>query len=143
MNTTTLNAEFLTYISACKSAITFVKNNNLEQFPLSRLNEIVGDFNGYKRWMSSRRYDDNSNQLTHVDSDGFSRTKTYDANSNELTCVDSTGYSWTKTYDANSNELTFASSSGFSRTFEYKYWPTGQLKSIHENGQLLIDIPLI
>lgn len=82
MDTTTLNPEFLTKINACASAIKFVTRNKLTQFPISRLDEIEGDFDNYKLWLLGKitrsTFDDNGNQLTYKHSDGHSWTRTYE-----------------------------------------------------------------
>ena len=168
MNTTTSNIEFLTKIGACVDAISFVKRNNLENFPLSRLGDIRGDECSYKSWIlhkiknstyddngneltfvnskcyaETKTYDDKGNQLTSVDPNGYYWTKTYDDKSNEITYVDSSGYYWTKTYDDKGNQLTSVYSDGSSWTKTYEYHLTGQLKSVHTGGKLTLEIPLI
>ena len=47
--------------------------------------------------------------------------RTYDSNNNVLTCIHSNGYSWTRTYN---------------------YYSNGQLKSITQDGNVILEIPL-
>jgi YD repeat-containing protein len=48
----------------------------------------------------------------------ISSERTYDNDGNQLTYKDSDGYSYGYTYDSNGNELTFKNSDGYSRGFD-------------------------
>ena len=51
MNTKNLNIELLKSLDACESGIDFVKRANLEGFPLSKLDQVEGDYNGFVDWL--------------------------------------------------------------------------------------------
>ena len=100
-----------------------------------RIAEIKAS-SGTAYW-SERTCDSNGNQLTSVDSDGYTFTWTYDSNGNVLTYVNSKGVTstWTYddsdnsndddghtstiTYDSNGNILTSKDSYGYTETWTY------------------------
>ena len=51
MNTKNLNIELLKSLDACESGINFVKRANLEGFPLSKLDQVEGDYDGFVHWL--------------------------------------------------------------------------------------------
>jgi hypothetical protein len=51
MDTTTLNIPFLEKLNACHDGIELVKNNNLEGYPLDKLDLIEGDYNEFVEWL--------------------------------------------------------------------------------------------
>ena len=161
MDTTTLNTEFLKAINACPAAIEFVIRNKLESLPLSRLNEIEGNYNYYVSWMKNKtwEFDQNNNKILEVDSDGDETRWEYDQNNNKIRVVladgrenrweydqnnnkilevDSGGYEIRWEYDRNNNKIRVVYPDGYEKCWETEYYDNGQLKRIGD-----MAIPLI
>ena len=154
MDTTTLNVEYLTKLDACDEAIQFVKRNNLEKFPVSRIDEINGDHNEWVEWIKDvlnsvreydangneihlkdsngyeewREYDSNGNEIHYKDSDGYEYWREYDSNGNLIHFKNSNGYEEWREYDSNGNEIHFKNSDGYEFSYRVEYCPSGQLK---------------
>ena len=121
---TTINVEYLNSLGACSKAIQFVKQNNLEHFPVSRINEIEGDHLGWIMWIkdvlnSVREYDSNGNVIHNKDSDGSEYWREYDSNGNMIHYKDSYGYEYWMEYDSNGNEIHYKNSDGYEEWKEY------------------------
>ena len=133
MDTMTLNVEYLTNLGACKEAIRFIKRNNLEHFPVSRISEIKGDNSGWVKWIkdmlnSGQEYDSNENVIHCKNSDGSEYWKEYDSNGNEIHSKDSNGFEEWREYDSNGNLIHYKDSNGDECSFHVEYYPSGQLK---------------
>src|SRR5690554_4027542 len=68
-----LTKELLEQYNACSDAIRFCERNQLFGFPLERLDEIEGDYDGYVKWLKDelkavRTYDDHGNKIHYKDS---------------------------------------------------------------------------
>ena len=98
-----LNRELLEKNGACRGAISFCERNKLFGFPLSRLDEVEGDYNSFVRWLKTRTFDQNGNIIRQVDPDGSERTYEYDQNGNKTRQVDSDGNRWSWEYDQKGN----------------------------------------
>ena len=72
--------------------------------------------NGY--WHKYTRDDKNGNKLTYKDSDGYWSEYTYDKKGNVLTFKGSDGFWEEYTYDKKGNELTYKNSNGIKRVFD-------------------------
>ena len=154
IDTTTLNVEYLTKLGACSELIQFVKRNNLEHFPVSRISEIEGDNFGWVKWIkdmlnSVREYDSNGKLIHSKDSNGYEYWKEYDSNGNLIHFKDSYGFEYWHEYDTNGNEIHrknsygseywkeydsngnlihYKNSDGDECSFHMEYYPSGQLK---------------
>jgi len=133
---TVVNKESLEFLGACKDGAKWFLRN-IGELPVNKLDEIVGDYEHYIRWLKNnypisvdgdihmfrggfiKTYDDNGNELTYKNSDGFNWTKTYDDKGNILTYKNSNGFNWTRTYDDNGNALTYTDSNEFYWTNTY------------------------
>ena len=112
MDTTTLNVEYLTKLDACDEAIQFVKRNNLEHFPVSRINEIEGDNSGWVRWIK----------------DKLDSVREYDTNGNVIHFKKFDGSEHWREYDSNGNVIHYKNSDGYKCSYRVEYYPSGQLK---------------
>ena len=124
MNTETLNVEFLTKLGACKAGLDFIIKNNLETFPISKVSEIVGDYDNFKAWISEKvsnqfQYDSRGNLTQFEDSVGCCETWEYDSRNNKVRSENSNGYWRTYQYDSSGNLIRFEDSNGYRETFEY------------------------
>lgn len=63
-------------------------------------------------------YDDNGDELSYKDSEGFIRVSTYDERGNRLT-YEHGDYSWVATYDEKDRVLTHKNSDGVSHNYTY------------------------
>ena len=102
-----LTLTFLNRYNACKEGITFVKNNNLLNFPFELLDQVKGDHDEYITWLKECI-------------DGVYHYK--DSEGNE---------SW-KEYDENNNLIHYKDSNGNEYSNEIEYYPDGQLKKYNE-----------
>ena len=83
--------------------------------------------NGYR---CEYTYDDQGNQLTYKSSEGNWSELTYDDKGNALTYKDSNGFWCESTYDDLGNELTYKSSEGVSKTFDIPEYTMEELTKI-------------
>ena len=131
---TTLNIKFLTALNACDSAVQFVKRNNLESFPVSMLDQIQGDHEGWVKWIKNKllntelEFDSDGNLIYSKDSDGNEYWYEYDSNGNEIHYKNSDGYECWNEYDSNGNEIHYKNSDGYERFYPIEYYPSGQIK---------------
>ena len=95
MDTTTLNVEYLTKLNVSEDEINFIVRNKLDNYPISRLNEIKGDLDIYcdgdglfshlaKVLSLPREYDTEGNLLYHMDTDGTEYWSEYNSDGNEV-----------------------------------------------------------
>lgn len=84
IDTTTLNRAYLESIGACKQGIDFVVNNNLEHFPVSRVNEIEGDefewVEVLEELIATKREYDDQNRIVLIDDGAMKQVFHYEGN---------------------------------------------------------------
>ena len=188
MKTDILTLKLLNALSACKEGIALVKNNNLEGFPLDRINEVKGDFKGFVEWLKKNlktqleyddngnmikkvdpygdvfqyeyddngnmikkvlpdgnvylfAYDDNGNMIKEVFPDGDVFQYEYDSNGNMIKRVLPDGAVYQYEYDDKGNKIKEVSTYGDVYQFEYHHYDNGQLKSVSEEGEVVLEIP--
>lgn len=81
-----LSIETLKRHHACEEGILFVQRNKLEGFPISRLDEISGDYNRFVYWLENLpvcEYDDNGN-VTIATYKSIKAKYFYDDNNNTI-----------------------------------------------------------
>ena len=132
-----LTLTFLNRYNACKEGITFVKNNNLLNFPFELLDQVKGDHNGYIKWLRSRivteyQYDERNNLVYYKTSNGIESWKEYDERNNLIHYKDSKGIEEWKSYDVNNNVVHIKNSNGYEYDNEIEYYTDGQLKKYNE-----------
>jgi len=186
----TITVEWLKKHHACKDGVKFVERNKLEGFPLERLNEVKGDYDGYVSWMlflnsNEHEYDSHGNVtkktypngrfwLYEYDVHGNMTKKTYSNGSVSVYEYDERGNMTKKTlpngyvyeydhhgnitkrtypdgsvfvyvyeyeYDSHDNITKITYPEGSVSVYEYVYYDNGQLKSIKENGKIILSIP--
>ena len=110
MNMTKVTKEVLDKLNACKEGIKFFVKNDLEGFPVDRLQDIEGDYKNYVSWLLDKfdncTYDSKGNMLSYKNSNGFSQEYTYDDKGNLLSHKDSSGHSREYTYTKDDKFLT-------------------------------------
>ena len=145
-----LSKDILKRAGACASGIKFCETNKLLGFPLSRLNEITGDHDGFVKWLKQRTFDIHGNVIRVDYSNKSWATYQYDSNNNLIRIEDSDDYWETNQYDLNNNLIRFHDSNGLWRTHQYDtnnnlirtedsngYWDTSQYDS--NNNLIRID----
>lgn len=166
----TLSLELMEKLGACQSSFPFVKNNNLEGFPLERLDEVKGDFKCYVGWLSRkleetreydekgnchlrnfngsevwRTYDDKGNCTYLKTSNGFEEWSEYDDKGNLVhfknSFKTSKGFEEWFTYDEKGNLIHWKNSNGSEEHHTYSYYENGRLKAIEQNGIEILWIP--
>ncbi len=156
----TVTLELLKKLNACEEGLDFLRRNKLEGFPLSRLHEIEGDYDGFVSWLKKTlevardwqyeydkdgnvtkimaspsiiakyEYDQNGNMTKEVDSDGFFTEIKYDQNGNMIEQVSASGRTTEYKYDQNGNMIEQVSASG--RTTEFEYDKDGNVTKVVE-----------
>ena len=125
MDQTTLNLKFLTALRACNTAKDFIKRNNLETFPISMLDQIQGEYDGWVSWIKNtlkaerREFNTNGSIIHYKNSYGFENWQEYDSNNNLIHYKDSNGYEYWQEYDSNGNMIHYKNSYGFEYWQEY------------------------
>jgi len=83
-----LTKKLLEQIDACKEAIDFCGCNKLFGFPLDRLDEVQGDYNGFVRWIQriqNLKFNDRGNVIElDFGTEGEIRKFKYDKNDNKI-----------------------------------------------------------
>ena len=113
MDQTTLNLKFLTALNACDAAKDFIKRNNLEAFPVSMLDQIQGDYDGWVKWIRNTL---NTSQLE------------FNTNGNIIYYKNSNGYEYWQEFDSNNNMIHYKNSIGCEQHYPTEYYSNGQLK---------------
>ena len=124
MNTETLNREYLKALGACKEGIDAVINNNLEDFPINRLQDIQGDYCDFKNWMldiliSKREYDTNGNLIKVTYPSGKSSNYEYDTKGNLIKMTSCWGFGTNFEYNSEGNKTKQIEPNGDVITYEY------------------------
>jgi hypothetical protein len=150
-----LTKKLLLQLNAGSSRIEFCESYKLFGFPLDRLDEIQGDYEGFVVWLKSKtnlefdqnqnlvryedsvgywvkyEYDQNNNQILKESSSGWWAKYEYDQNNNQILKEVSSGM-WTKyEYDQNNNQIRWESSNGYWVKYEYEFYDNGQLKRLN------------
>lgn len=111
----------------------FIIRNKLEGFPVDRFNEVHGDLIGFGCWVREQL------RCEYMyDSNGY----VYD-DPNNMINIHSNGDIFRCEYDKNGNRTKIISPNGYTLKWDYEYYNSGQLKSIHEYGEPIIAIPEI
>ena len=163
MNTKTLNIEFLKSLQACQSGIDFVKRANLEGFPLSKLDQVEGDYNGFVDWLRQelktvRVYNDQGLMTKKVYPSGYvceyeyndqglmtkqvypwGRVREYEYNDQGLMTKEVNTYCGVNEYEYNDQGLMNKEVYPWSDRYEYEFDNQGRLSSI--TGHKYLKIP--
>lgn len=122
----TIKTKYLNQIVLCKEIIKFFERNKIESFPVYRLNEIKGDFNGIFDRINA------SNPECEYDKHGNITKKNYQNQ-----------YIIKYEYDERGNIIKEIQQDGSVYQWEYEYYDNGQLKSIHASNRQVLFIPKI
>jgi YD repeat-containing protein len=131
MNIITL--DFLIENGACKEGINFYRRNNLDGFPIDRLNDIKGDFDGFVWWIKyqvsvvERKFDDKGNKIYHKDSWGDEFHWKYDDKGNRIYERRSDSLVYHYGYDDKGNQNYVKYPSGDEHRWEHIYNTDGNL----------------
>ena len=156
-----LTIKLLEKMEACSSGIEFVKRNNLIGFPLSRIDEVHGDYSGFVDWLKYAlsvvyeydergnvtkttyndndvllcEYDERNNMIKSTDHDDEVRLYRYDERSNTVEEKSlETGSIWWYEYDERNN-LVKEKSLETGSIWWYEYDERNNLvKEIRSNG---------
>ena len=142
MNTKTLNIEFLKSLQACQSGIDFVKRANLEGFPLSKLDQVEGDYNGFVDWLRQelktvRVYNDQGLMTKKVYPSGY--VCEYEYNDQGLKTKEVYPSGGVYEYEYNDQGLMNKEVYPWSDRYEYEFDNQGRLSSI--TGHKYLKIP--
>ncbi len=106
----TVTLELLKKLDACEDGVDFFRRNKLEGFPLNRLHEIEGDYNGFVSWLKETlkvaeewEYDQKGNLTQEMSCDGRVWKYEYDQNGNRIKEMSCDGRVWKFEYDQNGN----------------------------------------
>ena len=151
-----LTKKLLKQLHACSSGIEFCERYKLFGFPLERLDEIRGDYDGFVEWLKSKtnlefdqnqnlvrketslgwwakseyEYDQNGNMILQEYSDGWWKKFEYDQNNNQILREDSNGSLVKYEYDQNQNLVQREDFNGSLKKFGSEFYDNGQLKRI-------------
>ena len=152
MNNLTLTVELLDKLNACDDSKSFIIRNKLIGFPLSRLDEVRGDYREYVSWIKNfktievnderniiffekisgywekRKYDSNGNEIFLETSYGNWKKRKYDSNGNEMFLETSDGNWEKRKYDSNGNKIFLETSDGNKKHYNIEYYDSGRLK---------------
>ena len=140
-----ITKEWLEQRKACKEDIDFAERNGLVGFPVSRLGEITGDFNGFVSWVRDAskvkyEYDASGNMIKQVYPSGSTYLWEYDASGNKVKKVDPNGNTYLWEYDASGNMIKEVYPNG--RTYICEYiLSEGQLIEVRKDGNSILTIP--
>ena len=89
MNNKILSKELLHNWDACEEGIEFCERNKLFGFDLSRIDEVVGDYNNFINWLKNelkckREYNSQGNKIKEETSDGYWFKWEYDSHGNMI-----------------------------------------------------------
>ena len=132
-----ITVKMLKKLNACQEGIKFFQNNKLEGFPISKLNEIKGDYKSYINWLKTklsetRIYDKNDNLIHSKASNGLETYYKYDSNNNIIHYKNSNGIEYWQKYDSNNNLIHSKDCNGFKIKNIIEYYDNGQLKKFND-----------
>jgi YD repeat-containing protein len=113
----TITLEYLIKNKACKEAISFVKRNNLNNFPIKKLKEVKGDYSGFKEWIINelkiiKKYDDKGNMIYVKYPNGNEYHYKYDDKGNKIYEKYPSGDEYHRKYDDKGNMIYVKDPSG-------------------------------
>ena len=133
-----ITKNILEKLDACRNGINWWIRNGLDGFPVDRLGDIVGEHNGYIKWLNEKLYlkkyefDQQGNIVRMEDSYGSWEEFQYDERGNMTRMEDSNGGWITFECDGHGNKTRVEDFDGFWMTFQYD--EHGNVKSyIDEN----------
>jgi YD repeat-containing protein len=138
-----LTKKLLEHLEACDQSIKFCERNKLFGFDLSKINYIIGDYNGYVSWIKEKlsiyktiEFDDNGNIVFSETNEGFIVKSSYNDTGIILNQQYTTGgYITTDEYNDNNQLLHTYDNENY--WVKYEYNDNNKLKTITYSSSMV------